>query len=294
MKAVETKTRISIKNILFATDFSPVADAAGPFAIQIARSYGAKVYGLHVNPAFDYTATAPDVWPAMTKAVEKENKEHAERLERQLKGVEHEVFIGEGNVWNAISKLIAEKQIDLLILGTHGRTGLGKVFLGSVAEQILRHAPCPVLTVGPHVLMEAETAVEMKQILYATDLALDFTPAADYAVSLAQENQARLTLLHVIDEERRGEFVHPSELMDAKLRSLRQLVPPEAELWCEPTCWVRYGEPAEKILEAAKELGASLIVLGARPAGELATHFAAGTVHAVVSKARCPVLTVRG
>src|SRR5260370_26142014 len=156
MKAVQARTRIALKNILFATDFSPAADAAAPFAIQIARSYGAKVSGLHVTRFNDYTSAAPEVWAMMAEAAEKETKEHVRRLDEQLKGIEHEVLIGEGNIWEVTLNLLKEKEIDLIVLGTRGRTGLGKALLGSVAEQILRQAPCPVLTVGPHVIGRPE------------------------------------------------------------------------------------------------------------------------------------------
>ena len=292
MKAVQARTRISLKNILFATDFSTAADAAVPFAIQIARSYGAKVYGLHVNSYDDYTSAAPEAWAMMADATEKETKEDARLLDEQLKGVEHEVVIGQGNVWEATAKLIKEKEIDLIVLGTRGRTGLGKALLGSVAEQILRQAPCPVLTVGPHVTArpyvngQPEEAAKLREILCATDLAADFPPAVLYAISLAQENQAHLALLHVIESRK--------ELADSELRKLRQLVPPEAELWCEPGCMVEQGIPAERILHVARQLSADLIVLGAQPARWLATHVNAGTVHKVVSEAKCPVLTVHG
>src|ERR1700740_745734 len=234
MKAVPARARIQLKIVLLASVCSPAADAAAPFAIQIARRYGAKVYGVHVNPFENYALAAPEAWSAMAQAAEKEIKEHNQHLEEQLKGVEHEVVIGEGNVWEVLSNLIKQKEIDLIVLGTRGRTGLGKVLLGSVAEQILRQAPCPVLTVGPHVTLQPEKVVRMQQILYATDLGTDFPAAAPYAISLAQENQAHLALLYVIESQKTGELVHPVELSDSKLRQLRQLVPQEAELWCEP------------------------------------------------------------
>src|SRR6202158_2456556 len=158
MKAVQARTRISQKNFLFATAFSQAADAAAPFAIQIARSYGAKMYGVHVNPFDNYTAAAPDAWAALAAAAERQTKEHAQRLNEQLKGVEHKVVIGEGNIWEVISNLIKQKEIDLIVLGTRGRTGLGKALLGSVAEQILRRAAWPVLTVGPAVTPPHEQA----------------------------------------------------------------------------------------------------------------------------------------
>jgi len=294
MKAVQARTRITVKNILFATDFSPAADAATPIAIEIAQRYGAKVYGVHVNRFDDYTAAAPNAWAAMAEAAEKETKEDAGRLNEQLQCIEHEVVIGEGNIWEVVSGLIKEKEIDLVVLGTRGRTGLGRAILGSVAEQILRQSPCPVLTVGPHVNLWSDEYAKMREILYATDLTADSPTAAPYAISLAQENQAHLVLLHVIEDAKAGDLVDSPEVVDLKARKLQQLVTEQAGLWCDPTYIVEQGPAAEKILDVAKRRHTDLIVLGARPARGLATHMNIGTVHKVVSQATCPVLTVRG
>ncbi len=294
MQAVKARTRITLKNILFATDFSQAADAAAPIAIQIARRYGAKVYGVHVNRFDDYTVAAPNAWAAMAEAAEKETKEDAGRLNEQLQGIEHEVVIGEGNLWEVLSNLISEKEIDLVVVGTRGRTGFGKTLLGSVAEQILRQSRCPVLTVGPHVNPRSDEYVKMREIVYATDLATDTPVAAPYAISLAQENQAHLVLLHVIEHPKPGDLVDSPEGVNLKARKLQQLVTEQAGLWCEPTYIVEQGPAAEKILDVAKRRRTDLIVLGARPAKGLATHLNMGTVHKVVSQATCPVLTVRG
>lgn len=296
MKAAQAKTRIALKNILFATDFSAAANAAVPFATQIARRYGAKVYGVHVNTFNDYTAIAPDAWPAMAEAAEKEAQDDAQLLNEQLRGIDHEAIISRGNVWEAISTLIKEKEIDLIVLGTRGRTGIGKALLGSMAEEILRQAPCPVLTAGPHVTATPEHVSEVREIIYATDLAVDLPAAAPYAISLAQENEAHLVLLHVIEDPKTGELVQPRDVTETKLRKLRELVPTEAELWCEPACIVEQGRAAEEILAVAERQHADLIVLGARPTKGLlgaGTHLNTGTVHKVVSQAKCPVLTVR-
>ena len=294
MQAVQERTRITLKNTLFATDFSQAADAAAPIAIQIARRYGAKVYGVHVNRFDDYTATPPNAWAAMAEATEKETKEDAGRLNEQLQGIEHEAVIGEGNLWEVLSNVIQQKEIDLVVVGTRGRTGFGKTLLGSVAEQILRQSPCPVLTVGPHVNPWSDEYVKMREILYATNLATDTPVAAPYAISLAQENQAHLVLLHVIEDPKAGDLVDSPEVTDLKERKLQQLVTEQAGLWCEPTYIVEQGPAAEKILDVAKRRPTDLIVLGARPAKGLATHMNIGTVHKVVSQAKCPVLTVRG
>jgi nucleotide-binding universal stress UspA family protein len=293
MQAVQARTRITLKNILFATDFSQAADAAAPIAIQIARRYGAKVYGVHVNRFDDYTGAAPNAWAAIAEAAEKETKEDAGRLNGQLQGIEHEVVIGEGNIWEVVSNLIKEKEIDLVVLGTRGRMGLGKTILGSVAEQILRQSPCPVLTVGPHVNLWSDEYAKMREILYATDLATDTPIAAPYAISLAQENQAHLVLLHVIEGLKAGDPMDSPKVVDPKERKLQQLVTEQAGLWCDPTYIVEQGPAAEKILDVSKRRHTDLIVMGARPSKGLATHFNIGTVHKVVSLATCPVLTVR-
>jgi nucleotide-binding universal stress UspA family protein len=294
MKAVQARTRITLKNILFATDFSPAADLAAPIAVQIAQRYGAKVYGVHVNRFDDYTATAPNAWAAMAEAAEREAQEQTQRLNKQLEGAEHEAVIGEGNTWKVISDLIEKREIDLVVVGTRGRTGFGKVLLGSVAEQILRQSPCPVLTVGPHVNPWSEEYAKMREILYATDLATDTPEAAPYAISLAQENQAHLVLLHVIEDPKAGDLVDSPEVMDCKERKLQQMVTEQAGLWCEPTYIVEEGPAAEKILDVSKRRHTDLIVLGARPAKGFATHLSLGTVQKVVSQATCPVLTIRG
>jgi nucleotide-binding universal stress UspA family protein len=296
MKAIQAKARISLKNILFATDFSPASEAALPFAKQLARRYEAKLYGVHVNATQDYTGMAPNAWPGMVEVTTKQAREDAEKLNEELQGIEHEVVVGEGGVWDFVSSLIKEKEIDLVIVGTRGRTGIGRALLGSVAEEILRQAPCPVLTVGPHVKLWSEQTAEMHEIIYATDLLSESPVAAPYAFSLAQENQAHLVMLHVFEDPMPGDMLRREQVVDSRKRMLRQLVPQEAELWCEPAFIVEQGVPAEKILDVAKRRRTDLIVLGARAARSpviATTHLNAGTAHKVLLQATCPVLTVR-
>lgn len=190
--------------------------------------------------------------------------------------------------------MIQGNAIDLTVIGTRGRTGLGKALLGSVAEEILRKAPCPVLTVGPHINLWSEEYAKMKEILYATDLVNDFPAAAPYAISLAEENESHLVLLHVIENAKANDFAGAPEVAEWKARKLEELIPKENGLTWKPTYIVEQGPAAEKILDVARRRHTDMIVLGARPAGWLATHFNAGTVHQVVAEATCPVLTIRG
>ena len=183
------------------------------------------------------------------------------------------------------------------MLGTRGRSGVAKFFLGSVAEEIFRQAPCPVLTVGPFTPGGPAWGGAITEIVYATDFSPESVAAAAHAISLAQEFQARLTLMHVIANEAPGDLLLPGELVKATEQHLRNLVPPEAELWCEPRFVVEQGSPAEKILEVAKHHSADLIVLGMhKPSGfpGADTHLPIAIAHKVISRAPCPVLTVRG
>lgn len=207
------------------------------------------------------------------------------------------MLILEGDLWSNLAAVIEANQIDLIVMGTRGRTGIGKFLLGSVAEEIFRQAPCPVLTVGPYAVSEPEQGGEFTHILFATDFSPESVAAAPYAISLAQECQAYLTLLHVIEEPKAGDLVRPPELVASSEQLLRKLVPPEAELWCVPEYAIERGKAAQKILEVAAHSKAGLIVLGVRrPSGVpgAATHLPIATAHKVVSDAACPVLTVRG
>jgi len=295
MKTLEAGKRIALKNILFATDFSPYSNGALTYALAIARQYGAKLYGAHVLPSGDYIFVAPDAWPGYAQQEEKLQQEAAARLEEQIRGVPHEVLSGVGAVWNVLSRLIGEHEIDLLVVGTHGRTGARKLLMGSVAEKIFRQAACPVLSVGPSVSCKPTGEIQFQKILLATDFGEESLAALQYAISLAEENQAQLALLHVVREPAAG--ISDLDAMRASLmRRLQKIVPPEAESWCRVECLVEVGgPPAERIVEIATDRAADLLVLGVRPTRgvSVVTHLAYTTAQHVVAQASCPVLTVR-
>jgi nucleotide-binding universal stress UspA family protein len=297
MHATGTQTRISLKHILYATDFSPAAEAALPYVKGLSRKYGATVHAVHVRFPAIYPIVGPEAMPQIIEAAEEQAKFEAQQLHEMLANVPHDVSVSEGDLWPTIADMVQQKNIDLIVIGTRGRTGVGRALLGSVAEEIFRRAPCPVFTVGPHISKDTERRLEMKEILYATDFSPESLSALPYAVSLAQEHQARLTVLHVIGEEKVGELVHARNYVESTLRQLRELVPSEAKPWCEPNFRVEQGPAAEKILEVAIALGADLIVLGVRgAAGHMGatTHLLRPTAHRIVTQAECAVLTVSG
>lgn len=295
MKLLDATTRLALKSLLFATDFSPASQAALPYAAAIARRYGARLSLAHVVRP-QVWAPAPPEWVPMESDVPRQAAlAEMAKLEQSsvLAGLPHQVAVEEGAVWECLSRLIREQETDLLIMGTHGRRGLQKLLMGSVAEELFRLAACPVLTVGPGVAPTAGTA-EFHRILFATDFSNESQAALPYAVSLAQENQARLTLLHVVESASPGYLADPQRVLATLKEKLQGLLPREAALWCEPELALESGVPGEGILRVAEEQRADLIVLGVRPIRRLAAHLPIATAHEVVCHAACPVLTVRG
>ena len=204
------------------------------------------------------------------------------------------MLLGEGNVWPVLAKLIQKYEIDLVVTATHGRGKIKKLLIGSVAEEIFRHADCAVLTVGPRVKDEPPREVELKSILFATDFGHGAERAAAYALSLAQEHAARLTMLHVIQEATAFTEESVRRQREFNIENLRRLVPEGAENWCKPVFRATFGEAVEEITTMAREMNADLIVMGAKSRNSLAGHVPATIAYSVVTKARCPVLTVRG
>jgi nucleotide-binding universal stress UspA family protein len=292
MEKIATLTRVALDNILYATDFSRASSAALPYALSIARKYGSRLFAVHVVSLSPFSHASPTMaWQALAGQAVREAKDAMATFEPRLENIVHEVMIRKGDMWKELSSILEEKRINLIVVGTHGRAGVSKALMGSVAEKILRQAPCPVLTVGPHVGAEPGAVANLHSILYATDFSPESLGAAPFAISLAQEHQARLYLLHVAEDK-------DNEASQSLMRTaLRKLVPPHAEFSCDPKVVIEYGAPAQRILDVAEELAVDLIVLGVKRATVLPvvpTHFAMATAYKVVTGAICPVLTVRG
>lgn len=299
MTTVQATKRIDLKSILFLTDFSEPSCDALPFATAVARGYGSKVYAAHVLVPSSYNYMALEMAGSLLDSQEEMARTEMERVDAQLAGLPRETLIERGtSLWDVVSRIISERNIDLIVLGTHGRTGFKKALLGSSAEEVFRRSPIPVLMSGPSSRVGAHSAGRFRCILFATDFNAASTVAAPYAVSLAQENQAQLVLLHSLPLPKPGKTVKPGELSVAEaIHRLETLIPEEAELWCRPRPIVEHGDPAAQILAVAKQSGAELIVLGVRGLHGMAgvsTRIQSDTAYDVIAHAPCPVLTVRG
>jgi nucleotide-binding universal stress UspA family protein len=293
---LEATKRISLTKILVTTDFSEVSDRALDYAIALARRYDARIYLAHVITPDPFQFAEPQLAQATYEKVRQAAEEGITDIliSGKLRGLPHEVLLEEGNVWPTLEKLIIEHEIDLVVAGTHGRGKVQKILIGSVAEEIFRQADTAVLTVGPAVKGDPQKEIDQKHILFATDFGPGAQKAAAHAFSLAQEHNATLTLLHVIESA--AAYTEESVARQREINSARmkQLMPKGTEDWCKPEFRVTFGSAVEEILIAARESKADLIVMGAKPRRSLAGHVPLTIAYNVVTKATCPVLTVRG
>jgi len=294
MPSLEPVTRISLKNILLTTDFSEASSSAVPFALAFARSYAAKLVVAHV------LEPEPRGQVVFDRVPEQDDREWQDAQQRMLAFVHNpslettpcQTLLERGQVAEVIPDVIREHAIDMVVLGTHGRRGVSKLVRGSVAEKIYRSAICPVLTVGPMAHANGAKPWRIGRVLFPVDLAESPEPALHYALSLAEEQQASVVLLHA---DAMVPWQFRAAVEEQALRSLNNLIPEDAQPWCEPHCMVRWERPAEAILNAAQEQEIDLIVMGVHRARAwaFASHSPWPIASEVVSRAQCPVLTVR-
>jgi len=296
MTPLGPKNRVALKRILLATDFSPASEATLPYALTIARHYGSELFVAHVIPPEIADLIAPERAPAVHQEAQRFAQQNMERfLSAGRKwSVSCHALIGEGVIWDVLQEMIQQNGLDLIVLGTHGRRGLRKLLLGSVAEEVFRMAPCPVLTVGPKTSEIQSMDVHLDHILYPLEFVPDTSDAAAYAVSLAEEYHAKLTCMKVFEEK------VPSPELDALVEEpvrhwMDDHIPVESDLRRRTSFEPGFGPTAEAILNFVRDRGVDLIVMGVRRSDPvMAAHLPKpDTAYEVVRAAPCPVLTVR-
>jgi nucleotide-binding universal stress UspA family protein len=310
----EQDQHAGFKRVLVATDFSAASERALAYSLPIVRRYRSELSIVHAIPS---EVPATITWDPLPRELDRQRLEAEEELgrlanEARIKDLNPHLVLLQGPAWDVISSIIRRENTDLLVLGTHGRGGLKKLALGSVAEEVLRQAPCPVLTVGPNVPPVNDGKVKFGTILMATD----FGPAADralaYALFLAEDYQAKLILVHMVPPmpvSDMGPGAYCPGVYAAKEltewqtmvteesgRKLRQLVPSAAKLTSQPTYVVRTGFLPEGVLATAAAHDVNLIVMGAnrKPTPRMSARLPWALTHNVICEARCPVLTVTG
>jgi nucleotide-binding universal stress UspA family protein len=290
MAQLSTPIEISLKNILVATDFSPAARAALTCVLPIARRFNSVVHIAHVIHPLEIGTPSPSANSEMSQQARMDAQRQMELLETEVGTVPHRTWLWEGQISETIEDLVRSQHIDLLAVGASGKSELKKFFLGSVAEEIVRTATCPVLTVGPHA--SSTNCQPPAQILYVTHFWEESHYGLQYAIRLAIQYRSALLLLHVIEQEEPRQSDH--EWLKEYRRILRNLLPDYADnLLVEPVLRVEVAKNSTaRILQVAEEIGADLIIMDIRPEEPWATHLR-DKVSDIISRANSPVLTVR-
>lgn len=294
--------RIGLKKVLVATDFSPLSQRALDYALSFARRYESTLTVAHVlSPALYATPSTAALYGALDPlpyldGVRRELQHRLDDLAQYAtdSGVKCNPVLVEGGISEEVKHLIEDRDMDLLVLGTHGAERWNRLVMGSIAESLIHNAACPVLTIGPRVFRRPMLEASLKHIIYATDFSAESAHAAPYALSLAQEYGSKITLVHVLPPEMRSNADRIR--MTGHFRDeLEKLVPADAQNWCEPEFILEYGGSVEAIVELVEQRNADLIVLGTRRsnAGVL-TYFKSGVAYHVMCRAECPVFTITG
>lgn len=288
-------------NILFATDFSFCSQAALPYACTIARKFEATLHVVHVLTAEEQIEV-----PSRIPKAQRDNHEALARRAladlidaSPIHEIHHVASTHRGAVPAVISHLVSERGIDLIVLGTHGYHGLKYFVLGSTAEHVLRHASCPVLTVGPGAARRGAGA-SFAKILLATDFSPVTLRALSHALAIALAHNSTLILFHAIicelTETEEESLAYLENATADATQQLYNLVPKDIPVSCEVL--LRHGAPtevtrADMIIQTATERKIDLVVMGMPsnvPAVDAAPR---STVHSVLCNITCPVMTVR-
>lgn len=298
---------MNIERILCPVDFSDLSRLALHHAASMASWYGAHVDLLHVIA--EPLAPGP---PRMGLPPAPVTDEVRSEIAAALHDLAAELDLHDSRVSETVAvgapvarilEHAASVRADLIVLGTHGRTGVQQFLLGSTAERVVSLASSPVLTIPPRANEPpSATQAQFKRILCAVDFSPASLRAFEYGLSLAQENDGRLTLLHVFEtltesEAHSSAHFRVAEYVRTRKRDLRDqleaLVTAEARAWCEAEALVELGPAAPTILRVARDLSADLIVMGAQGHSGLGLKLFGSATQTVVRRAACPVLTAR-
>jgi nucleotide-binding universal stress UspA family protein len=294
------------KTIVCPTDYSAEARHALSHATAIAKWYEAKLIGVHAYqpllaavPEFGVVGYSGDPLPD-TAAFKTMEQDLAGAMENARQaGVHVDTHLEVGNPVTVILDAAASFKADLIVIGTHGAGGFEHLVLGSVTEKVLRKAKCPVMTVPPHA--RTTSKLPFKHVLCSIDFSDASTAALRFALSMAQEADAELTILHVLepadDEPLTNRPINVPEYaalrqQDAAER-LARLVPDGANNWCTTKTRIAHGKAYREILAVSAQESADLIVMGVHGRNALELMLFGSTTNQVVRRATCPVLTVR-
>jgi nucleotide-binding universal stress UspA family protein len=293
---------VTIERVICAIDLSPQSARALQHGAAWAKYYDAWLHVLHVAPLPKPLLSPTGVMAALPIRPLEDIKADVDRFVADALGGDHVAIIDvvQGQTVGVIADA-SQRPHALVVMGTHGWSGLDRLLLGSVAERVAHLTQCPSLIVPPEA-QSPPMGAAVRQVLCAVDLRPSSLAGMQYGLSLAQEAKARIELLTVLEGPREGivrdlVLALPPENdhgRHAALRELREHVPDDAREWCDVSENAIMGPPAEVLLRRAEELGADLIVMGTGDRLHLHGAWLGSMTGRILRQARCPVLIVPG
>ncbi len=281
---------LELKRILCPVDFSEHSARALRLAGAVAEAFGAEVVVLHAQqielPIY-FTVAQTEGLRAQLRKNERAARSYFDKYvnEHLASSIKRSVVLKEGDPVAEILAALKDYQAGLVVMGTHGRTGLTRVRLGSVMESVLRVAEVPVLSVGPRITSPPAGAT-FRRVLCSVDLQSRDRQICEYAAKFAEKTGAELIVLHVV-EKTLGDS--PDEEIRQKLC---EWVTPGIRGRCTVKEIIRRGNAPEQIVKEAEGSGADLVVVGAYPRRTIETTLFGSTTETLVRIAPCPVLTI--
>lgn len=323
--------RLQPKKIMCAIDFSDPTSEILAYSVALCKEFHAKLFLVHivddVKTSFADSGIAIDD-EMLLKQYNSKARELLDSLAKELR-IAHEIIITKGNPADKIQQFAFKEEIDLVITGSHGKSGFERLLIGSVTEKLLKILHCPLLVIRDKVGEVIHTdnfQITLKKILVGCDFSSDSKLAFNFGLSLAQEFQADLYLVHVVKPTEHIDL-NPADYVNAipvdypvwgtadyyeiqkkvttenreKMNSLRSrlekqlllMVPEECQAWCTPHATLLFGEPYRELIKYAKESGMDMIVLGVRGHTLWEKLTVGSTTDRVIREAPCPILAVR-
>ena len=285
-----TAAKITFQRIFVPTDFSDISQRALDYAKSIARQYGSEILLAHVSQPIYPVGPPEGSWIDETEILQR-REQQLEQMGAELRseGFNGRSISAAGLLEDELMASVQREKVDLIVLGTHGKTGLARFLFGSDAEDLLRHASSPVLVVGPAAVPAGAQAWHPRDVLCASDLDPNAASIAAFAFMLASGYQAAFTLLHVEDSARKvnGEDFAQFE------RALIQLMPEDHGPIPALHTLLTDKISGHAIVKLAQERNSDLIVIGAHRASSAATHLMRGIAPQVFAEASCPVMVLQ-
>ncbi len=288
---VQSPTMVTFERILIPTDFSDLSVRALEYGKVIAKRYNSRILLAHVNlpvnpispPEATWIEEQDEVWEKLEERLE----ENGSAL--RAEGFRAETVSLTGNIHEELQSTVEKHKTDLIVMGTHARSGLNRLLFGSETESLMRQAKCPVMVIGPSAPPAPQPAWQVKSVICATSLDPGEAWIAGYAYILALDHKAGFLLLHVKRAHDKGQG---GDWQDFE-KTFRESISPRHVDPAHFLCTQVSDDTLENtVLDLAKERDADLIVVGAHSASGIASHLLRGTAPKIIAKAPCPIMVL--